>query len=122
MRASARRQIADAKASGVSAETRFSSAYAAIRVIADIGLHAHGYRALASRPGHHQVAIQSLRKSLGVAAESVIVLDGLRKQRNLIEYMGESVPESMVEACIAEAEGLLSRAMAWLSANRPELL
>lgn len=90
--------------------------------MADIGLHAHGYRSLTSRPGHHQVAIQSLSKSLGIAATTVIVLDNLRKQRHLIEYVGESVPESMVDACISEAENLLTRAVSWLEANRPELL
>lgn len=122
MLASARRQLADARVKGVSAETRFASAYAAIRVVADIGLHAHGYRPLTNRPGHHQVAIQSLTNSLGIAAATVIVLDGLRKQRHLIEYMGESVPESMVDACISEAENLLARAVSWLEANRPQLL
>ena len=34
----AKRQIADAKVAAVSAETRFSSAYSAIRMLADVGL------------------------------------------------------------------------------------
>lgn len=50
------------------------------------------------------------------------MLDSLRKQRHLIAYMGESVPESMVDACISEAENLLTRAVSWLEASLPELL
>jgi hypothetical protein len=42
----AARHIADAKVKTVSAETRFASAYIAIRMLADVGLHAHGYRTL----------------------------------------------------------------------------
>lgn len=47
------RHIADAKVKGVSAETRFGSAYTAVRMLADAGLHSHGYRTLTSKPGHH---------------------------------------------------------------------
>ena len=50
----AARHIADAKLKAISAETRFSSAYTAIRMLADVGLHVHGFRALTSKPGHHQ--------------------------------------------------------------------
>ena len=39
----AARHIADAKVKAVSAETRYGSAYTAIRMLADVGLHAHGY-------------------------------------------------------------------------------
>jgi hypothetical protein len=42
----AARHIADAKVQAISAETRFGSAYTAIRMLADVGLHAHGYRTL----------------------------------------------------------------------------
>lgn len=44
----AARHIADAKVQAVSGETRFGSAYTAIRMLADVGLHAHGYRTLTS--------------------------------------------------------------------------
>jgi hypothetical protein len=44
----------------VSAETRFTSAYTAVRMLADIGLHANGYRTRSSVPGHHVIAIESL--------------------------------------------------------------
>jgi hypothetical protein len=118
----ARRHLADARNTGISAETRFGAAYTAIRMIADAGLHAHGLRTLTSRPGHHQTAIQSLAQTFDVPADTVIVLDELRKQRNLVEYSGDTIPESAVAECIAEAEALLDLAMKWLRANAPSLI
>lgn len=82
----AARHIADAKVRAISAETRFGSAYTAIRMLADVGLHAHGYRTLTSRPGHHQTAIQTLTMTLGLDSRTLILLDRLRKQRNATEY------------------------------------
>jgi hypothetical protein len=52
----AARHIADAKVDAISGETRFASAYTAIRMLADVGLHAHGYRTLTSKPGHLKCA------------------------------------------------------------------
>lgn len=41
--------------------------------------------------GHQQTAIQTLPKTLGVSAQTVIVLDALRKQRNASDYEGDPV-------------------------------
>jgi hypothetical protein len=116
------RQIADAQVKAVSAETRFSSAYTAIRMLADIGLHAHGYRTLTSRPGHHQTAIQTLPKTFDVDSRTLIRLDKLRKQRNLTEYTGDLIPESALSECIACAESLHAVAVRWLQKHAPALL
>lgn len=118
----AARHIADAKVNAVSSETRFGAAYTAIRMLADLGLHAHGYRTLTSKPGHHQTAIQTLPLSMGLEPQVIVRLDALRKQRNLTEYTGETIPESAVEECLSRAEALYGTAAAWLTANRPELL
>ena len=40
LRAAAKRQIADALVASISAETRFAAAYTAIRMLADLALHA----------------------------------------------------------------------------------
>jgi hypothetical protein len=117
----AARHIADAKIKAVSAETRFAAAYTAIRMLADARLHAHGYRTLTSRAGHHQTAIQTLTLTFGVSAATVARLDTLRRQRNLVEYTGDAIAESAVAECLAQAEALLDRARTWLKANRPEL-
>ena len=118
----AKRNIADGKVRAVSAETRFAAAYAAIRMLADVGLHAHGFRTLASKPGHHQTAIQTLTPTLGIDARTLIRLDALRKQRHLTEYTGETIPEATLVECLKQAEALLAVAANWLKANRPDLL
>lgn len=116
------RHIADAKVKTVSAETRFGSAYTAIRMLADVGLHTHGYRTLTSKPGHHQTAIQALRLTLGLDPSVIVRLDALRKQRNLTEYTGDTIPEATVAECLSQAEALYGSAAAWLKAHRPELI
>lgn len=118
----AARHIADSKVKTVSAETRFGSAYTAIRMLADVGLHAHGYRTLTSKPGHHQTAIQTLPLRLGLEAQVIVRLDALRKQRNLTEYTGDTIPEATVAECLSQAEALYGTAAAWLKAHRPELI
>lgn len=120
--AAAARHIADSKVAAVSPETRFSSAYTAIRMLADVGLHANGYRALTSRPGHHYTAIQTLSLTLGVDAQVVRRLDYMRKQRNVTEYSGDIVTESAVAECLSQAQALYSTALAWLKEHKKELL
>ena len=117
----AKGHIADAQAINITAETRFGAAYTAIRMLADVALNANGYRTLTSRPGHHQTAIQTLPLTIGLPAQTVQVLDALRKQRNVTEYSGDLVPGSAVQECVAQAKSLLSAVLAWLKANHPEL-
>src|ERR1700719_3086175 len=118
----AARHIADAKVNAISAETRFASAYTAIRMLADVGLHAHGYRTLTSKPGHHQTAIQTLPTTLGVDSQTLIRLDKLRKQRNLTEYTGDLIPESACGGCVSRGATLHAATLTWLKANKSDLL
>jgi len=118
----AARHIADAKVQAISAETRFGSAYTAIRMLADVGLHAHGYRTLTSKPGHHQTAVQTLPTTLGVDPRTVVRLDALRKQRNLTEYTGDIIPDSAVTDCLTHAQSLYALTLDCLENNNRELL
>ena len=118
----AARQIADAKVGTISGETRFCSAYTAIRMLADLGLHANGFRALTSRPGHHYTAIQTLPLTFGVSARTVVRLDYLRKQRNVTEYSGDLVSDADIVECVVQAESLYTIAVAWLKANKKDLV
>ena len=120
--AAASRNIADAKLSALSAENRFDAAYKAIMQLSMLALLANGFRTLTSKPGHHQTAIQTLPKTVGIATEQVIVLDALRKLRNVADYSGDLVPESAVRECIESAEALLAHVKGWLDANKPELV
>ena len=120
--AAAQRNIADAQLAALSAENRFDAAYKAIMQLAMVALHANGYRTLTSKPGHHQTAIQTLTTSVGVAPARVILLDALRKQRNLSDYSGDLVPEAAATECLASAQALQGHVLAWLKANRQELV
>lgn len=103
----AARNIADAKIPALSPENRFDAAYKAIMQSANAALQANGYRTLTSKPGHHQTMLQTLPKTVGLDTDTVIVLDGLRKQRNVADYSGDIIPESAVKECIKQAESLL---------------
>ena len=120
--AAAQRNIADAHLAGLSAENRFDAAYKAIMQLAMVALHANGFRTLTSKPGHHQTAIQTLTTSVSVAPAQVIVLDALRKQRNLSDYSGDLVPDATAAECLASAQSLQTHVLAWMKANRPDLV
>lgn len=72
-------------------------------------LWAKGYRTSTSEPGHHQLLIQILPKTLDVDGDTVIVLDALRKQRNLSDYSGDTVSDAVLMECIEQAEALIRR-------------
>ncbi|HEY4079321.1 MAG TPA: DNA-binding protein [Burkholderiaceae bacterium] len=120
--AAAKRNIADAQLEGLSTENRFDEAYKAIMQLAMLALNANGYRTLTSKPGHHQTAIQTLTLTLRLPQAKVIVLDALRKQRNLSDYSGDLVPESAAAECLGSAKALLKIVRAWMKAEKPELL
>ncbi|KUZ82971.1 DNA-binding protein [Burkholderia ubonensis] len=120
--AAAERNLADAQLAGLSNENCFDAAYKAIMQLAMLALHANGFRTLTSRPGHHQTAIQTLPQTIGLSVERMIVLDALRKQRNLSDYSGDVVQVSAVNECFASATALMTDVKAWLTVNKPELL
>lgn len=87
-----------------------------------MALHANGYRPDNKRPGHHAVTLQSLTLTLGIEGSRIAVLDKLREKRNLADYTGALLDEAATEACIAQAQRLLSEIRAWLAKKRPDLL
>lgn len=119
--AAAKRNINDAQIEQLSNENSFDSAYKAIMQLANVALQANGYRTLTSKPGHHQTMIQSLTKTIGLDREVVIVLDALRKQRNVADYSGDLVPDANVIECIDYAKQLLRQVNKWLSDIHPDL-
>ena len=118
----AKRNISDASVTEISAENRFDAAYKAIMQLANAVLQANGFRTMPSKPGHHMAMIQTLGQTIGMDRRQVIVLDALRKQRNVADYSGDIVPLSAVEECVSHAEFLLEAVARWLNENKPELL
>lgn len=109
MLASARQRRRDAELIQNSPETRFDCAYTATRVVADVALHHNGFRTSTSKPGHHQTAVQCLVHTLGVDNATVRIWDGLRKQRNLSDYDGESVTDAALQEWVRQAPAIVSR-------------
>ena len=116
------RNIEDAHIGAVSGETRFDAAYKCIMQCAMVALWANGFRASTSQPGHHQTAIQTLPHTIGLDAGTVIVLDALRKQRNVNDYEGDPISDQAVAECIKQAEQLYRLVNAWIADNRADLL
>jgi uncharacterized protein (UPF0332 family) len=123
--AAAERNIADSHIMEVSSENRFDaaykSAYKSIKQLSNAVLQANGYRTLTSKPGHHVVMIQALGQTLSLDKDTVIVLDALRKQRNVADYSGDIVPASAVDECVIHAENLFHDVNHWLKQHMPEL-
>lgn len=119
--AAAQRNLQDAGLEALSADNRFDAAYKTILQCAMVGLWANGYRTSTSQPGHHQTAIQALPKSMGIDPQTVIVLDALRKQRNLNDYEGDPVSDASLKACLDQAQELLAHTRNWLKQHHPEL-
>ena len=117
----AARNIQGAHVKTISNEIRFDAGYKAILQLANAALQANGYRTLTSRPGHHMTMIQALPRTIGLDAETVVILDTLRKLRNATDYAGDTVPDSAMKECIACAEKLYHDVTHWLEINKPEL-
>ncbi|MBI5613102.1 MAG: DNA-binding protein [Gammaproteobacteria bacterium] len=117
-----RRNLKDARHKDISSESRFDIAYKAVMQCALLAFMANGFRPSTSEPGHHATVIQSLPKTVGLSNERVIILDKLRKKRNLSDYTGEGIGEEEAGACVRAAEDLAATVEQWLRANRPDLL
>jgi hypothetical protein len=114
----AERNLADSRAANISAENRFDAAYKVIMQCATAALWMKGYRTPTSEAGHHQTTIQTLPKTIGLDQDTVIVLDALRKQRNLADYAGDSVSDASLAECIGQAERLFAKVRKAISATK----
>ena len=117
----AKRNLADAHITEISAENRFDAAYKCVMQCAMLALWVNGYRTSTSQPGHHQTAIQTLPTTIGLEQTTVIVLDALRKQRNVSDYEGDPISDQAVIECIKQAELLHQNTSAWISKNQADL-
>lgn len=115
-------KLADCQAKSVSLESRFDIAYEALLQCGLAALRAHGLRP-DSRGGHHVMALQTLPTTIGFPKEKVRILDEFRKQRAVGLYDGSFDPsEAELRALVDTAIGLRQTLLAWLRANRPDLI
>ena len=120
--AAARRALTDAGIERLSSDARLDLAYRAIMQAALAAMLAQGYRPATSEPGHHQLIIQALPKTAGIAAERVRVLDGYRAARNQSDYRGVPVSDAVAQECLVEAHAIVKDIRAWLAAHHPQLM
>jgi len=113
--AAARQLLKESELKQDSNDTRFDCAYSAITVTADIGLLMNGYRTSAIKSERHRTAIQSLVDTLGVDAQTVRILDGLRKQRGGLNHEDDTVTNAALAECLRQSSSLLARLEAALS-------
>lgn len=113
----AERALNDAQSETLSSDSRLDLAYRSIMQAALVAMLANGYRPATSEPGHHQLLIQALPKTMGLAAERVRVLEGYRVVRNHSDYQGVPVSDVVARECIADAQRLLDEVRTWLAAN-----
>lgn len=106
--AAAQRNLRDAGLDGLSEESRFDLGYKTIMQCAMFALMARGFRPTTSIPGHHRTMIVSLPLTLGITEDVVLVLDALRKKRNLTDYSGELIDPASVRECLMRAEELVA--------------
>lgn len=118
----AQASLADAQLPNLSTEGRFDMAYKAIMQAANAALQANGFRTLTSRPGHHQTMIQTLPSTIGLDSATMVLLDQMRKQRNVIDYSGDLVSESLAAEAVKQASALLALVRAWIQEHKPLLL
>jgi hypothetical protein len=120
--AAAERNLADARVEAISDETRFDAAYKAIMQLALVAMMASGYRPATNEPGHHQTMIQSLPLTLGFSNDAWVVLDALRRKRNVNDYQGDPIEPEAVAECLTQAAALLDAVRKWLAERHPEFL
>ena len=120
--AAVRRNLREAELPDLSAETRFGLGGQAIMQCALLALRAHGLRLAAGRPGCHAALIQSLPLTIGTPIDRAVLLDQLRKRRNLSDYSGGAIPEALTAACLHAAAELENDVRAWLARHRCDYL
>ncbi len=115
---SAERALTDAANVALSSDSRLDLAYRAVMQAALAAVMANGYRPATSEPGHHQLLIQALPKTIGMAPERVQVLEAYRKARNQMDYRGMPVSDAVAGECVEDAGRLLADVRAWIAAQR----
>jgi len=120
--AAAERALNDAENAALSGDSRLDIAYRAIVQAALVSMLAHGFRPSTSEPGHHQVLIQALPKTIGLDPERLQVLEAYRAARNQSDYRGIPVSDAVADACVVDGRRLLVEVRAWLQEHRADLV
>ncbi|MCF8079867.1 MAG: hypothetical protein K9K88_11360 [Desulfobacterales bacterium] len=115
------RDLKDSVSPGLSSDWRLAIAYNAALQCATAALAAAGFRA--SREAHHYRAIQSLSHTVGLEPGKILVLDRLRKKRNIGGYERAGiVTEKEADEAVELAKELRHLVEAWILERHAELI
>ena len=114
------RALEDAAVPQLSTDARLDLAYKGMMQAALAATLANGYRPATSEPGHHQVVLQALPKTIGTAPERVRVLDAYRKARNQSDYHGVPVSDAVAQECLEDARSLVADVRLWIAARKKD--
>ena len=111
----------DSQNTSVSGPTRLDAAYDAVLFCALAVFAAQGYR-IASRPGHHRIAMEGLAGTLELGGGLYDELETLLDLRNS-KYDGfESVDERTLADALQLSGNVLSAASKWLAQHHADLV
>ncbi len=105
----ARRQLADAEAPALSAESSYALTYQAVLKALIASLLAQGRR-VSSGSGGHVVIIREGTRTLGLERELSSRLDRMRRTRHATFYDLDEVSAAMVRSALADATAVVEAA------------
>ena len=115
------RDLQDAVVDRISADWRLGIAYNAALQLAILALAAEGYRP--ERQRSHEMAVQSLRYTVGLSQEAIDKLDTVRRKRHLSNYeRAGTASQREAEEVYDMAIELRRTVIEWLGGNHPDLL
>jgi uncharacterized protein (UPF0332 family) len=115
------RDLADARVSALSSDTRLKLAYNAALQSAAAALSASGYRA--AREGYHQRVIQTLRFTVEVEPMLITRLERFRRMRHTGDYERAGMTsEEDADSILELAKEIRARVRSWLKSTHPELI
>lgn len=122
LRAVVHRNLADAQIRGLSDDGRFSHAYDAARILANIITRASGYRVKSDGGGHYNTFL-ALKAADPAFAQKAVYFDACRRKRNNFLYeQANVVSHTEAEELLWHATGFSLEVDAWLKKHHPNLI
>jgi len=116
------RGLKDAQVVAISADLRFTAAFASALQSCTAALRAAAYRPL-GQGGHHMRVIESLEHTIGAPGNTIRSLLALSKKRNVSNYdVAGAVSEQELDQVIKLATELRVQVNEWIEKNHPALL
>jgi len=116
------RNLADAQITGLSEDGRFSHAYDAARILANVVVRASGFRVKGEGGGHDNTFL-ALKVAAPAFEKMAVYFDACRRQRNNFLYeRANIVSYTEMEELLWEVSAFSLAGDAWLQKHHPELI